>query len=100
MCLCVFSSTLSIHKVGTQPRACSHAVLGVVEGEEVGRGGAGVSAPSVTLQLAGCDWLAQVHAGGTGNLQHFRISVNVHSSVHYAKPPLCVEECFPATFNL
>lgn len=55
---------------------------------------AGVSAASVFPQLAGCDWLAQVHAGGTGKLQHFRISVlelaNVHSSVHdYTDSPLC-----------
>lgn len=77
--------------MGTQPRARSHAVHGVVEREEVGGGGAGVSAASVTLQLAGCDWLAQVHAGGTGNLQHFRLSVleftNLHSSVHDAEQP-------------
>lgn len=59
----------------TQPRTSSHAVYRVVEREKVGRGGACVPVARLTLQLAACDWLAQVHAGGTGDLQHFRISV-------------------------
>lgn len=75
--------------MGTQPCACSHAVHRVVECEEVGRNGPGVSAPSVILQLAGCDGLAQVHAGGTGNLQQLGISVLEFTYVHL---PLVIVE--------
>lgn len=82
--------------MGTQPCACSHAVHGVVECEEVGRNGPGVSAPSVILQLAGCDGLAQVHAGGTGNLQQLGISVleftYVHLLMHCTEAPLVIVE--------
>lgn len=72
------SLTLQLHKVGTQPAAGSRAVVEVVEGEEVGGDGPGVSAVSGrSLQLAVCDGLAQVHTRGTGNLQHHMTLLNL-----------------------
>ena len=70
VCVCVYvcSPTLQLHKVGTQPAASSHAVTEVVEGEEVGWDGPGVS--GLRLQLLDCDRLAQIHTSRTGNLQH------------------------------
>lgn len=69
--MCVCSLTLKLHKVGTEPAASSHAVVEVVEGEEVGWDGSGVSAVSrLSLQLAVCGGLVQIHTSGTGHLQH------------------------------
>jgi len=69
LCVCVFSLTLQLHKVGTQPAASSHAVVGVVDGEEVGGHGPSVSS-RLRRQLAVCDGLAYIHTSGAGYLQH------------------------------
>lgn len=62
--------TLQRHEVGAQPAASGRAVVEVVEGEEVGGDGPGVSAvPGPALQLTGGDRLAQVHTSGTRHLQ-------------------------------
>lgn len=72
------SITLQLHKVGTQPAASSHAVVEVVEGEEVGWDGTGVSAVSgLSLQLAVCDGLAHIHTSRTGHLQHHMAHIDI-----------------------
>ena len=72
--------------------ASSHAVIEVVEGEEVGGDGPGVSAVSeLRLQLAVCDGLAHIHTSGTGNLQHhITHTVDLIYNIRPQRLPACL----------
>ncbi len=92
MCVCGCSLTLQLHKVGTEPAASSHAVVEVVEGEEVGGDGPGVSSVSrLSLQLAVCDELAQIHTRGTGHLQYHMTRIDLIYNEHFSQQ--CRPKC-------
>lgn len=60
--------TLQLHKVVEQQLVSGHTVVVVVEGEEVGWDGPGVSTAGLGWELAFGGKMAAVHTSGTGNL--------------------------------